>query len=302
MRMIKLKLIPLLLITVLGFFSCQAQALTPHSPLYTADGTRLRLVASAPGKNLNLLLVPGGPGMGSEYLESLAKILNIPGDIWLVDLPNNGNNLQSDVDYKEWSQYLLRAINSLDNAVVLGHSYGGMLLLAEPKFEKQVKGLILLSTIPVSMSQTPPGVKPSYIHEPEVVKAAAEYNEQPSDGAYKTLLQDLSKYYFCKKSLSDGKKILDQTQYNAEAFIGVGSIFMNNYKAHYIPKVPTLILGGLEDPVAPQSWFSADSRFKKPNIIKVEIEGASHFPWVEEPKKVADAIEHFIKKNIVSSN
>src|SRR5215217_5225721 len=59
---------------------------------FTPSGVRLRRHSSRPG-DLNWLLLPGGPGIGSESLQELADAIDVPGAVWLVDLPGDGSNL-----------------------------------------------------------------------------------------------------------------------------------------------------------------------------------------------------------------
>lgn len=58
---------------------------------YTPSGVRLRKHSVRDGE-LNWLLLPGGPGIGSESLHELADAMEVPGTIWLVDLPGDGSN------------------------------------------------------------------------------------------------------------------------------------------------------------------------------------------------------------------
>lgn len=58
---------------------------------YTASGVRLRRVFAKAG-SLAWLLLPEGPGIGSESLAELAQAMDVPGAIRLVDLPGDGSN------------------------------------------------------------------------------------------------------------------------------------------------------------------------------------------------------------------
>jgi len=59
---------------------------------FTPSGVRLRLRARRPGR-FNWLMLPGGPGIGSESLHELADTIEVPGSIWMVDLPGDGSNI-----------------------------------------------------------------------------------------------------------------------------------------------------------------------------------------------------------------
>ena len=55
------------------------------------------------GRFYNWLFFPGGPGADSSYLFDLVKELRLPGNTWLIDLPNNGSNIISDdYNFDQW--------------------------------------------------------------------------------------------------------------------------------------------------------------------------------------------------------
>jgi len=133
---------------------------------FTPSGVRLRRHSQRPGP-LNWLLLPGGPGIGSESLQELADALDVPGAVWFVDLPGDGSNrappgAKAD-PFADWPQVVLEAAEALPSVVFAGHSTGGMYLLATPELETQILGLALLDTAPdaawhpkfVAMTQGP---------------------------------------------------------------------------------------------------------------------------------------------------
>src|SRR5271170_5066336 len=62
--------------------------------LYDSNHVRYELYQTNEGKPYNWLFFPGGPGADSSYLRSLVDELKLPGNVWLIDLPGNGSNLQ----------------------------------------------------------------------------------------------------------------------------------------------------------------------------------------------------------------
>src|ERR1700759_2023358 len=86
---------------------------------YTRKGVRMRL-ATGNGDALNWLLLPGGPGIGSESLAELAGELDVPGSVWLVDLPGDGSNVtpMDTNPYADWPQVLLEAARAVPNPVL----------------------------------------------------------------------------------------------------------------------------------------------------------------------------------------
>ena len=74
--------------------------------LWTKLKARLKFVSANGEASYNWIFLPGGPGLGSEYLTTLTKPLHLPGTIWLLDLPGDGSNTTTnDVEYfVHWSK------------------------------------------------------------------------------------------------------------------------------------------------------------------------------------------------------
>lgn len=56
-----------------------------------ANGSVLHHIKRAASTKLSWIFVPGGPGMGPEYLIALADALNISGSISVFELPTQPN-------------------------------------------------------------------------------------------------------------------------------------------------------------------------------------------------------------------
>jgi len=91
-------------------------------------------------------MIPGGPGMSSEYFRTLATDLQDNFSIWFVDLPGNGGNETNvPVDYSAWPKLILDIPTIIAGKIVyLGHSFAGMLLLSEEKVQNDAAGLVNL--------------------------------------------------------------------------------------------------------------------------------------------------------------
>ena len=70
--------------------------------LWTGSGARLQLVRANDGKNYQWFFLPGGPGLGSESLFPLINILELPGNIWCLDLPGDGSNIGDGMHISKW--------------------------------------------------------------------------------------------------------------------------------------------------------------------------------------------------------
>lgn len=275
---------------------------------FTPSGVRLRLHARRPGA-LNWLLLPGGPGIGSESLEGLAAALGVPGSIWLVDLPGDGSNRAAPGapadPFSVWPGAIAEAAEAVDEPVFAGHSTGGMYLLATPALAARVRGLALLDTAPdaawhprfVAMASANP--------LPEVDAASAIYEAAQGVAARDATLADVAvasaPWNFTPAGLEAGRALLAAMPYNAAAVDWSDAHFDHIYQAAWWPTdIPVLRLAGAEDRIVWQGGW-ADRRFQTPNVIARSIPGAGHFPWIENPAAVRAAFDDLAARILANS-
>jgi pimeloyl-ACP methyl ester carboxylesterase len=138
--------------------------------LWDENSVRYQLINSVANKNsvYNWLFFPGGPGADSSYLFDIGKELTLPGNTWLIDLPNNGSNHTSEAyDFDQWFDLLLHTVRRFQNPVLVGQSFGGMFPLLFPELEQLLKGFVILSGAPTLWHEEASRVakekqKPSY--------------------------------------------------------------------------------------------------------------------------------------------
>src|SRR5690242_14051414 len=92
---------------------------TMKNYLYDSNHVRYELYQTNEGKPYNWLLLPGGPGADSSYLHSLVDELELPGNVWLIDMPGNGSNISEDFseNYDRWIHLFPSIIQQFDNPV-----------------------------------------------------------------------------------------------------------------------------------------------------------------------------------------
>jgi pimeloyl-ACP methyl ester carboxylesterase len=259
---------------------------------FTPSGVRLRRHSRRPG-DLNWLFLPGGPGIGSESLEGLADTLDVPGATWLVDLPGDGSNRDPPgslaIPFDAWPQVVAEAARALPNVVFAGHSTGGMYLLSTPELEPHLEALALLDTAPdalwhprfVEMTQANP--------LPDVEAATAIYEADPRDENIAAIAVASAEWNFTPAGLSAGRELLARMPYNSAAVAWSEANFDHVYRASWWPtRMPVLRLAGSDDRIVWQGGWD-DPRFQTPNVIERIIEGAGHFPWIENPQAVRAA-------------
>lgn len=99
---------------------------------YDKNKTRFSLIKTIPGDvETNWLFLPGGPGVDSNNFLDLIESLEAPGNYWLVDLIGNGTNQPAQTidskTFERWGDFLAEATSLFDNAILIGHSFGGFL-------------------------------------------------------------------------------------------------------------------------------------------------------------------------------
>ena len=267
--------------------------------LFTPRGVRLREHSAQPG-DLNWLLLPGGPGIGSESLEGLATALDVPGSVWLVDLPGDGSNRTLPADstdvFCSWPQVVVEAAQALPQPVFVGHSTGGMYLLATPALQPLLRGLALLDSAPdagwygrfVEMARTNP--------LPAVESATAAYGLHRCDENLAAIAIASAPWNFTPAGVCAGRELLARMPYNGAAVAWSDANFDHTYAARWWPTdIPVLRLAGAEDRIVWQGGWHQE-RFRTPNVLDFVVPAAGHFPWVENPTAVRDAFAQYARE------
>lgn len=264
---------------------------------FTTSGVRMRLHASRAG-TLNWLLLPGGPGLGSESLLELADALDVPGSVWLVDLPGDGSNTaRAKADpFAQWPQVLVEAAQAFSDSIFVGHSTGGMYLLATPQLRGLICGLALLDTA-ADCSWYERFAEMTRSHPlPAFDRAAAAYEQDPSAANLMRLAVASAEWNFTPKSLDAGRALLARLPYNGDAVAWSEANFDHTYKAAWWPlDIPILRLWGEGDRIVSQQSWDADD-YATTNVMTRVISDAGHFPWIDNPVAVTDAFNAFVER------
>ena len=263
---------------------------------WTGSGVRLRRRISRTGL-LNWLFLPGGPGIGSESLHELVDVAELPGTSWLVDLPGDGSNVAAPGapadPFGAWPQVLLEAADAVPNPVFVGHSTGGMYLLSTPDLDDRLAGLVLISTAPVA-SWLPAFVAMTEQHPlPAVVAATEVYENDPTDPHLAAIAVASAAWNFGPDTVETGRELLGRMPFNRRAVDWSDRNFDHTYAAAWWPAtVPTLIVSGADDRIVTQQLWD-DKRYRGKHITRTIIDRGAHFPWIENPAAVRDALQDF---------
>ncbi|MBU6383133.1 MAG: alpha/beta hydrolase [Verrucomicrobia bacterium] len=249
------------------------------------------------GKPYNWLFLPGGPGMDSSYLRDVASSLELPGNVWLIDLPGNGTNEDSLRNFDTWFEIFPSVIQKFDNPILVGHSFGGMFPLFFPELEHQLKGFVILNSAPCLWLEEAVSYSKQF-DLPDLSQEMQDFTRQPNRETFDAALKACMPYYFSPSALSRGSALVLTVPLNYLAAVWwQQKVLETHYSAKWVPQqVPTLIIGAKFDAITPFSLFEKDTRFARDNITMRFIEDAGHFPWIENPTAVREALTEFISQ------
>lgn len=270
--------------------------------LYTKFGYRTRLVSINPGKPIHWLFFPGGPGLGSESFSDLGEKLQLPGNTWYIDYPNDGSNqISKENHFEDWHEGLVELVSSFKNVVIVAHSFSGMFVLSEARVEKHIKGLVLINTSPnASWMQEIPKQAKKY-HLPDVSEVQSQYQNNPSNDLFKKLTLDCAAYFFSKSTLQEGKKLLERLPYSHASYDWAGKHFHPKYQAAFIPNIPTLVIGGECDHITPISLFVEDKSWSRGNIDIKCLNRAGHFSWFDAFEDICELFNGYSQKVLIDA-
>lgn len=255
----------------------------------------MRLHSTREG-SFNWLLLPGGPGLGSESLHELADALDVPGSVWLVDLPGDGSNpvRHSGYPYASWPQVLMEAVEMLPDAIFVGHSTGGMYLLATPALRGRILGVALLDSAPDCSWQADYMEMTRQNPLPEFDLAMAAYSQQASIENLRVMVVAAAAWNFTSAGLAAGRTLLARLPYNIPAVTWSDTHFDHTYKAQWWPTdIPVLRLYGDSDRIVSQHGWR-EPTYNTPNVMDRAIAAAGYFPWIENPSAVTQAFRDLV--------
>jgi len=266
---------------------------------YDLDQVRYELYQTNGEENYNWLFFPGGPGADSSYLRSLVDELQLPGNVWLIDLPGNGSNAcTGDSDnFDSWFELFPRIVKKFDNPVIVGHSFGGMLSLLYPELEDSLKGCVVLNSLPV-FDMEEAAAYAGQFDLPDFTDDMQAFIQNPNQATFDTALNACMPYYFPKETLERGRKFLTQIPFAYRpAMWGMVRGIEGKLSVKWAPQqVPTLIIGAKYDCRCPFSLFKNDQRFHRDNIRLLFLENGGHCPWVENPAAMKEAFEELTSR------
>lgn len=246
---------------------------------YTDYGYRINQLTQ--GATYNWLFLPAGPGLGSDYLIEFCKKLNLPGSISVVDFPKDGTNTQGELSIQHWRLGLIDLLQSVQNPILVAHSFSGMFVMCFPEIEQYLTGLVLMNTTTRNSFFEQVSAMKEKHNLPDLVPAASQYHLQPNHDTYKEFWQTYKYYCFTAEEKAEGEKMISLLAFNNEAYHYMIEHFYEHYMCRWAPEtIPTLTISSENDFICPPQIFLQDARFQRNNILNKLISKAGHCPWL----------------------
>lgn len=227
----------------------------------------------------NLLFLPGGAGIESDYLKNLGLRLKIPSNLWTFDYPIEETFYEG--CFFQWGDDFLNACKLLNNPIVIGHSFGGCLIMAQKEIFSYVNGVILLNST-TSGEDFAESVRNSQLIDLDDSQAFEKYENCKSDQNLRKLFKAWIPYYFLRNNFIIGEKIFDENSFNYLAY-EKSKNELNSYCFNWTKIIkPILILSGEFDLLCPLRTFDKYDIFLNSKfVMKKIIKNSGHFSWLE---------------------
>lgn len=285
----------------------------PSSPLpngtptiTTSDG--VKLYTKVAGQGLPCVFIHGGPGSGSQVIETLAG-QGLEQHFQMIYLDQRGSGRSASDPRKDYT--LARVVQDLEELrqqlhltqwVVMAHSFGGIIATEYArKYPERVQGLVLVNSIlnlPASMESTvaygypllPPQARPP-------LDPAAPLPQRY--GMVMSLLnqqQLLGQLMYAHDSTARRiKRAMQGTTTNGDlATVVTQTAAIADYVQDFTPKsaqlrMPVLVVTGRDDYIVGPDQYKS---FRFP-LQQVVILPGKHFTFLENPKEFNQALTSF---------
>jgi proline iminopeptidase len=269
----------------------------------TANVNGSELYYEVCGNGPPLLAIHGGLGFDHVYMKATLGRLERDFEVTYYDQRGNGRSDRvqpATLTMEQLADDAAALIAHLghQNAIVLGHSYGGFvaqeLAIRHPA---RVRALVLVDTTPgqlgagESADETEQG-------PPIPPEMAAMMSSAPSsDEEFALSMGPLLPYYFHNPFPPEAASMMDGTSYSVAAMVRGFEVLSRWSSVDRLGTIgaPTLLLWGRHDLIcsAPQATRIAK---RIPGAEVRFFEQSGHFPWIEEPEAFFRALREWANR------
>jgi pimeloyl-ACP methyl ester carboxylesterase len=240
--------------------------------IVTVDGRRIAAYEEL-GSGPRLVCVPGGPGYGGEQLGNLGG-LDATRRLVLCDLRGAGDS--DDPVARTWAvaDYArdleqVRIHLGLEQIAIMGHAHGALTAARYALDHPDRVTALVLDAVPVRR-----------------IEDVDADSSQGMDG-YFAKYDDRARRYVSEH--------MGQIQEDALAWFWDNEASDDLAAPLLDVKVPTLLIDGSKDPTGGDTP-TRELAGRMHDCAVAVIKGASHFPWVDQPRLYVDVVEEFLSK------
>jgi pimeloyl-ACP methyl ester carboxylesterase len=244
----------------------------------------------------NILLIPGGPGLGSLSFEAFASCLK---DINVYFFHPTGTIDEDSTElssYEDQLQELSKEIEKLGTVYLCGHSFGGIQAVdIALRLPAQIKGVICLASPFSENAFKELSINFNREKTSEQIMMNEVFKNNPTNENYQKWFATYAHIYFSKSKIEAGRKLLLEGRVNVKNYLGATN--EASRKAHLLNEIKSsqvkkLFIAGNEDHLLPPHILKSDS--DSGSFIFKTIVNAGHFVHFEEPEKTAKIVDDFI--------
>jgi proline iminopeptidase len=301
-----------LLFIPLLFLACSDRGLSPGEGFIDVPGGRVWYQVVGHGSATPLLLVHGGPGWPSDYLQPLRRVAADRPVIFYDQLGAGRSDRNMNESLWRMKRFIdelaaVRKSLELDEVHILGHSWGSMLAVDYLQTNPAgVESLILASPV-MSATRWAEDAQDLIKKLPFDSRYAIETHQATgttSDPAYQAAKQEYYEWYLSRLDPWPAR-LLDtfgRTNSRLRTHMWGGSEFeltgtLRDYEREaYLPELdlPVLVTAGRHDAVTPET--AQHYRDLVPGAKLAIFENSAHMTMLDEPDASADAIRDFLNE------
>lgn len=247
----------------------------------------------------NVIFVPGGPGLGPiSFIPMTEFICN--SNVYYYFPSGCDDQSKTDIDYSYESQLkeFQDQIEKIDNVVLIGHSFGGILasdlVVNKPNL---IKALVCIAAPFSEKVFAAASSAFRKIQSPESLLISKRFESNPTDENYKEWFSFYGELYFSEFNVNEGKKMILADSACAKSYLAArGESAKKEFLLSAIKniEIEKLFILGNDDKLLPSRVLQEDAAAG--NFKLKTINNAGHFVHFDKPKEVADVINAFINE------
>ncbi|WP_052503388.1 alpha/beta fold hydrolase [Lacinutrix sp. Hel_I_90] len=261
------------------------------------------------GKGQPILIINGGPGMNSEGFKALAKIIGKSNKAIIYDQRGTGSSKMTRIDAQTITMdamaediEVIRKHLKLEQWIVLGHSFGGMLgSYYASKFPERIKGLILSSSGGLKMALFSRIDIRSRLTQTER-DSLSYWNRRIANGDTTYVARLKRGTFLAPAYLFDKSNIPVVAERLTQGNATINGLVWQNMREIAFDctaglkniKVPVLIIQGKQDIIDRETAEVAKSALQNSNLVILDKCG--HYGWLDQPDLYFENINTYLEK------